>query len=151
MKEQIPVKDIETAEAIAKKLTELGLSPNVQYTSTFEKVGKLRKKVKRESVKVEVSDWLFNKNLEEYRKIEAKLLTIAPSWRKAPLYNGKGISLDADVGKVAVDINIEFPQDQIIPTMSQLLNCEIEEVKQEHPAHTSTSYVCKAKKETTQK
>jgi len=41
MKEQIPVQDIETAEAIATKLTELGLSPTVEYKSSFEKVGKL--------------------------------------------------------------------------------------------------------------
>lgn len=145
----IPLKDIETAETIAVKLATLNLEPTVEYKTRFEKVRGLRSlfgKVKRTSTDIEVWDWTFANNLEAYRQIEKKLLSIAPCWTKTPLFDGNGIKLSAKSENVSLAVNIEFQQDMVVPIMSQILNCEIEKIMRKHEAHTSISYACPKKR-----
>jgi repressor of nif and glnA expression len=142
------VKDIETAEAIAKKLSELGLGyGRVRYDSTFRAIEKgiIRKKRKAERMNTElyVSVMPNANSIEEYKEIRKKLKTIAHNWKKQPSYDGTWLYLKSKIGNIEVSVGIAFPTDKIESIMSELLKCKIERRIETHKGYTTTSFACK--------
>jgi hypothetical protein len=143
-------KDFEVAEAIAKKLTEFGLGwANITYEASFRPVEKgiIRKKIEAkrypENLTVRVLPNAIN--IEDYKQILNKLRTITHTWEKKPSYDGRNLYLESKVGNVNIHIGIFFPEDKIIPIMSEILKCEIERHEEHRPAYTSVSFACKTK------
>ena len=136
------VKEMEKGEVLAIKLAHLGISstmPILRCNIAFQKSGFFHRRIeKRDKFQVEVYDWIFSPNLENFREIEKKLLKLAHYWQKAPLVEGDGVSLEANIGTVHVAINILFPKDKVIATMSQLLHCKIKEISR-------VNYACASK------
>jgi len=151
MTEEILQKDFEVAEAIARKLTELGLGwAKVEYETQFKPVEKgiIRKKRKAErcSTKIEVRVLPDANSIEDYKKIRNKLRTIAHSWKKEPGLRGDWLYLTSKVGNVNINVGISFPEDKVISIMSEILKCEIERRIEERPGYTAVSFACKTAK-----
>jgi hypothetical protein len=148
MTEELSPKDFEIAETIARKLTELGLGwARVTYEASFRPVDKgiIRKKRKAERCyeNLRVSVLPDAKSIEEYKEIRNKLRTIARSWKKEPSSEGKWLYLESKVGNVNVSVAISFPEDKIIPIMSELLKCQIEKHVETRPGYTVVFFACK--------
>jgi len=149
------IKDIETAETIAKKLTELGLGyGRVRYDSTFRPIEKgiIRKKRKAERMDTElcVSIMPNADSIEEYQQIRNKLKTIAHNWKKQPSYDGTWLYLKSKIGNIEVSVGIAFPTDKIESIMSELFKCKIERRIETHQAYTTTLFACKTANATKQ-